>query len=61
MPTKQNSLFAALRLLPVGAAVTALFLSGASAAFANPHILVDVSTGRVLEHEKRSANGIPHR
>ncbi|WFR94919.1 D-alanyl-D-alanine carboxypeptidase family protein [Rhizobium tumorigenes] len=52
MPTKQNSLFAALRLLPVGAAVTALFLSGASAAFANPHILVDVSTGRVLEHEE---------
>nr|WP_247749223.1 MULTISPECIES: D-alanyl-D-alanine carboxypeptidase family protein [unclassified Rhizobium] len=45
-------MFAALRLLPVGAAVTALFLSGASAAFANPHILVDVSTGRVLEHEE---------
>ena len=52
MPTKQNSLFAALRLLPLGAAVTAVFLSGASVASANPHMLVDVSTGRVLEHEE---------
>ncbi len=52
MPTKQNSLFAALRLLPLGAAVTAVFLGGASVAAANPHILVDVSTGRVLEHEE---------
>ncbi|WP_442967551.1 D-alanyl-D-alanine carboxypeptidase family protein [Rhizobium sp. BR 362] len=52
MPTKQNRLYAALRLVPMAAAASMLFLSTAHVAEANPHILVDVSTGRVLDHEE---------
>jgi len=52
VPTKQNRMLAALRFIPVAAVASALFLSVAPVAEANPHILVDVSTGRVLEHEE---------
>lgn len=52
VPTKQFSQLARMRLIPLAAAATALFLSVAPVAHANPHILVDVSTGRVLEHEE---------
>jgi len=52
VPTKQNRMLAALRLIPLAAVASALFLSVAPVAEANPHILVDVSTGRVLEHEE---------
>ncbi|MDE1994668.1 MAG: D-alanyl-D-alanine carboxypeptidase [Rhizobiaceae bacterium] len=36
----------------MAAAASMLFLSTANLAEANPHILVDVSTGRVLDHEE---------
>jgi D-alanyl-D-alanine carboxypeptidase len=52
VPTKQNCMSAALRLIPLAGVASALFLSVAPVAEANPHILVDVSTGRVLEHEE---------
>ncbi len=52
MPTKQNRLYAALRLVPMAAAASMLFLSTAETAGANPHILVDVSTGRVLDQQE---------
>ncbi|AYG60748.1 D-alanyl-D-alanine carboxypeptidase family protein [Rhizobium jaguaris] len=52
MPTKQNRLYAAMRLVPMAAAASMLLLSTAHVAEANPHILVDVSTGRVLDHEE---------
>ncbi|NKJ06282.1 MULTISPECIES: D-alanyl-D-alanine carboxypeptidase family protein [Rhizobium] len=52
MPTKQNRLYAALRLVPVAAAASMLFLSTAQTAGANPHILVDVGTGRVLDQQE---------
>jgi len=52
-------MFAALRLLPMAAAASALLLSTAQLAEANPHILVDVSTGRVLEHDEAFAKWYP--
>jgi D-alanyl-D-alanine carboxypeptidase len=52
VPSKQYCMSAALRLIPLAAVASALFLSVAPVAEANPHILVDVSTGRVLEHEE---------
>jgi len=52
VPTKQNRLYAALRLVPVAAAASMLFLSTAQTAGANPHILVDVGTGRVLDQQE---------
>jgi len=52
VPTKQNRLYAALRLVPVAAAASMLFLSTAQTAGANPHILVDVSTGRVFDQQE---------
>nr|WP_210314512.1 D-alanyl-D-alanine carboxypeptidase family protein [Rhizobium lentis] len=45
-------MFAAKRPLRFTAAATAAFLASVSLAQANPHILVDVQTGRVLEHEE---------
>ncbi|WP_028748696.1 D-alanyl-D-alanine carboxypeptidase family protein [Rhizobium mesoamericanum] len=51
MSTRQNRLLAALRPLSF-AASAAIALSASAQAFANPHILVDVQSGRVLEHEE---------
>ncbi|NLS06654.1 D-alanyl-D-alanine carboxypeptidase [Rhizobium sp. P32RR-XVIII] len=59
MSTRQNNLFAALRPLSFAAAVTAAFLSSAPLAQANPHILVDVQSGRVLEHEEAFTKWYP--
>jgi D-alanyl-D-alanine carboxypeptidase len=50
--TRQNRLFAALRPLSIAASAAAIALAAVSQAHANPHILVDVQTGRVLEHEE---------
>jgi D-alanyl-D-alanine carboxypeptidase len=50
--TRQNNLFAVLRPLSLAASVAAALLSSVSLAQANPHILVDVQSGRVLEHEE---------
>jgi D-alanyl-D-alanine carboxypeptidase len=52
VPTKQNRLFAALRLIPFAAAFSATLLSAAPNATANPYVLVDATTGRVLEHQE---------
>ncbi|NLR99081.1 D-alanyl-D-alanine carboxypeptidase [Rhizobium sp. P38BS-XIX] len=52
MPTKQNRLYAALRLIPAAAAASMLFVSTAQTAGANPHILVDANTGRVLDQQE---------
>jgi D-alanyl-D-alanine carboxypeptidase len=49
--TRQNRLLAALRPLSIAASAAAIAVSVTSQAYANPHILVDVQTGRVLEHE----------
>ncbi|MDQ0560882.1 D-alanyl-D-alanine carboxypeptidase [Rhizobium mesoamericanum] len=51
MSTRQNRLLAALRPLSI-AASAAIALSASAQAYANPHILVDVQSGRVLEHEE---------
>ncbi len=51
MSTRQNRLLAALRPLSIAASAAAIAVSVTSQAYANPHILVDVQTGRVLEHE----------
>jgi D-alanyl-D-alanine carboxypeptidase len=59
VPTKQSRLFAALRLVPMAAAASVLFLSTAQLAEANPYVLVDVSTGRVLEHDEAFAKWYP--
>ncbi|WP_442204570.1 D-alanyl-D-alanine carboxypeptidase family protein [Rhizobium sp. RAF56] len=59
MPTKQKRMFAALRLVPLAAAVSALFLATTGVAEANPHILVDVSTGRVLDHDEAFTKWYP--
>jgi D-alanyl-D-alanine carboxypeptidase len=50
--TRQNRLFAALRPISIAASAAAIAFSAASQAYANPHILVDVQSGRVLEHEE---------
>jgi D-alanyl-D-alanine carboxypeptidase len=50
--TRQNRLFAAWRTISIAATATAALFSAISEAYANPHILVDVQTGRVLEHEE---------
>jgi D-alanyl-D-alanine carboxypeptidase len=52
VPTKQNRLYAALRLIPMAATMSAALLSAASNAAANPYMLVDATTGRVLEHQE---------
>ncbi|WP_454852234.1 D-alanyl-D-alanine carboxypeptidase family protein [Rhizobium binxianense] len=52
MLTSQNHLFAALRPFSFILPAAAVFLSSAPFAQANPHILVDVQTGRVLEHKE---------
>ncbi|MBY5564025.1 D-alanyl-D-alanine carboxypeptidase family protein [Rhizobium leguminosarum] len=52
MSTSHFRLFAALRPLSFVSAATAVFLASVPVAHANPHILVDVQTGRVLEHEE---------
>ncbi|MDF0697729.1 D-alanyl-D-alanine carboxypeptidase [Rhizobium sp. MC63] len=52
MSTSHFRLFAAKRPLRFTAAATAAFFASVSLAQANPHILVDVQTGRVLEHEE---------
>jgi D-alanyl-D-alanine carboxypeptidase len=50
--TRQNRLFAALRPVSFAVSATAALLSSVPLAQANPHILVDVQSGRVLEHEE---------
>jgi len=50
--TRQNRLLAALRPLSIVASAAAIALSASTQAYANPHILVDVQSGRVLEHEE---------
>ncbi len=52
MSTRQNRLLAALRSLSIAASAAAIALSAAAQAHANPHILVDVQSGRVLDHEE---------
>ena len=52
MSTSHFRLFAALRPLSFIVAATTSFLAFVPLAQANPHILVDVQTGRVLEHEE---------
>jgi D-alanyl-D-alanine carboxypeptidase len=52
-------MFAAQRCLFPMALASVLFLSTAHVADANPYILVDVSTGRVLEHEDAFAKWYP--
>ncbi len=52
MLTRQNRLLAALRPLSIVASAAAIALSASTQAYANPHILVDVQSGRVLEHEE---------
>ena len=52
MLTRQNRLLAALRPLSIVASAAAIALSASAQAYANPHILVDVQSGRVLEHEE---------
>jgi len=59
VPTKQNSLFAALRPLHLAAAVAGVFLAAVPVAEANPSILVDANTGRVLEHQEAFAKWYP--
>jgi D-alanyl-D-alanine carboxypeptidase len=43
----------------MAAAASMLFLSGAQVASANPHILVDMSSGRVLDHEEAFTKWYP--
>jgi D-alanyl-D-alanine carboxypeptidase len=50
--TRQNRLLAALRPITIAASAAAIAFSATSQAYANPHILVDVQSGRVLEHEE---------
>jgi len=50
--TRQNRLLAALRPLSIAASAAAIALSASAQAYANPHILVDVQSGRVLEHDE---------
>jgi D-alanyl-D-alanine carboxypeptidase len=45
-------MYAALRFIPFAAMVSASLLSAASNAAANPYMLVDATTGRVLEHQE---------
>ena len=52
MSTRHDRLFAALRPFSFIATATAVLVSSATLAEANPHILVDVQTGQVLEHEE---------
>src|ERR1700754_586613 len=52
-------MFAALRPLSLAAIATAAFLSSVPLAQANPHILVDVQSGRVLEHEEAFSKWYP--
>ena len=52
MSTRHDRLFAALRPFSFIATATAVLVSSVTLAHANPHILVDVQTGRVLEHEE---------
>ncbi|RDJ09517.1 D-alanyl-D-alanine carboxypeptidase family protein [Rhizobium grahamii] len=52
MSTRQNRLLAALRPLSIAASAAAIAFSATTQAYANPHILVDVQSGRVLEHEE---------
>ncbi len=52
MSTRQNRLFAAMRPLSIAASAAVIALSAVPQAYANPHILVDVQTGQVLEHEE---------
>ncbi len=52
MSTRQNRLLAALRPITLAASAATIAVSATSAAYANPHILVDVQSGRVLEHEE---------
>ncbi|TCL72703.1 D-alanyl-D-alanine carboxypeptidase family protein [Rhizobium sp. BK251] len=52
MPANQNRLFAALKPFSLAATAVACLLSTAVVAEANPYILVDVQSGRVLEHQE---------
>ncbi|MBX4938526.1 D-alanyl-D-alanine carboxypeptidase family protein [Rhizobium binae] len=52
MSTSHSRLFAAMRPFRFTIAATAAFVASVSLVQANPHILVDVQTGRVLEHEE---------
>jgi D-alanyl-D-alanine carboxypeptidase len=52
LSTRHDRLFAALRPFSFIATATAVLVSSVTLAHANPHILVDVQTGRVLEHEE---------
>ncbi len=52
MSTRQNRLLAALRPISIAASAAVIAFSATSAAYANPYILVDVQSGRVLEHEE---------
>ncbi|MDK4735598.1 D-alanyl-D-alanine carboxypeptidase family protein [Rhizobium sp. CNPSo 3490] len=52
MSTSHFRLFAAMRPFRFMVAATAAFVASVSFVQANPHILVDVQTGRVLEHEE---------
>ncbi len=51
MSTRQKRLLAALRPITIAASAAAIAFAAGSQAYANPHILVDVQSGRVLEHE----------
>ncbi|MFK0334628.1 D-alanyl-D-alanine carboxypeptidase family protein [Rhizobium sp. NPDC090275] len=51
MSTRQKRLLAALRPITIAASAAAIAFSATTQAYANPHILVDVQSGRVLEHE----------
>ena len=51
MPTRQTRFSATRRRLPLLAGVTAMLMAFTGAAHANPHIVVDVATGRVIDHE----------
>lgn len=59
MPPKQNRLYAAMRLVPAAALTCAMLLSAASNAAANPYMLVDATTGRVLESQEAFAKWYP--
>ncbi len=51
MPTKTAPMFAALRRLSVTGVAAAMTLAAATPVFANPRIVVDVQTLRVIDHE----------
>lgn len=59
MLTKQFSSFAAMRPLRLVAAAAALFMAIAPVAEANPYVLVDVNSGRVLESQEAFAKWYP--